>query len=145
LLATFRGAAPDVGRNPMEVLKRKAEPLDTEGVPEPLKSLIDKMSAPDPAARFQTAEELLAELGKELDEATVIVSRVRPVTHQPSGITAKPTLLKAPPKSTGGGTGLWVALGVLLIAGGGAGAYFGGLLDTVIGPRYPVADPYALI
>ena len=147
LLATFRGAAPDVGRNPMEVLKRKAEPLNTEGVPEPLKSLIDKMSAPDPAARFQTAEELLAELGKVPDEATVIVPRARPVTQPPSGTVTKPTLSKAPPKkaASGGGSGIWVALGVILIAGGGAGAYFSGALDSFLGPRYPVADPYALI
>jgi len=148
LLATFRGAAPDVGRNPMEVLKRKAEPLNTEGVPEPLKSLIDKMSDPDPAARFQTAEELLAELGKVPDEATVIVPRARPSTQPPGGTMTKSTLSKAPPKaatSSGGGSGIWVALGVLLIIGGGAGAYFSGALDSFLGPRYPVADPYALI
>jgi len=147
LLATFRGAAPDVGRNPMEVLKNKALPLNTEGVPEPLKSLIDKMSAPEPAARFQTAEELLAELGKVPDEATVIVPRARPVTQPPSGTITKPILSKAPVKaaSSGGGSGIWVTLGVLLIAGGGAGAYFSGALDSFLGPRYPVADPYALI
>ncbi|MEX0338792.1 MAG: serine/threonine protein kinase, partial [Arenibacterium sp.] len=39
LLANFRGRPPDVGNNPMEVVQRKGEPLDTEGVPEPLKSL----------------------------------------------------------------------------------------------------------
>ncbi|MEO0914706.1 MAG: serine/threonine-protein kinase, partial [Pseudomonadota bacterium] len=38
LLATFRGETPNIGRNPMEVIAKKNEPLDTEGVPEPLKS-----------------------------------------------------------------------------------------------------------
>ncbi|MBB4176089.1 serine/threonine-protein kinase, partial [Sulfitobacter noctilucicola] len=39
MLANFRGKSPDVGANPMEVVQKKNDPLDTSGVPEPLKSL----------------------------------------------------------------------------------------------------------
>ncbi|MCF6232420.1 MAG: serine/threonine-protein kinase [Rhodobacteraceae bacterium] len=60
LLANFRGAAPKAGNNPMEVVENKGKPLDTVGVPEPLKSLIDRMSAPVPDARLQSAEAVLA-------------------------------------------------------------------------------------
>ncbi len=59
LLAVFRGKPPDVGRNPMEVLRRKGEPLDTAGVPEPLRSLIDRMTDPDPDRRLQSAAAVL--------------------------------------------------------------------------------------
>ncbi|MEM8729672.1 MAG: protein kinase, partial [Pseudomonadota bacterium] len=59
LLANFRGAAPDLGANPMEVIQSKSEPLDTSGVPEPLKTLIDRMTAPDPDARFPSARAVL--------------------------------------------------------------------------------------
>ena len=48
LLANFRGAPPNIGKNPMEVVQRKSLPLDTEGVPEPLKTLIDRMTEPNP-------------------------------------------------------------------------------------------------
>ena len=100
LLANFRGAAPKAGNNPMEVVENKGKPLDTSGVPEPLKSLIDRMSAPVPGARLQSAEAVLAFLkapeigpgkiaGEGIDnDATVIV----PVRKPPS---SKP---KSPPK-----------------------------------------------
>ena len=77
VLATFRGKKPDMGRNPMEILQKKALPLDTEGVPEPLKSLIDKMSDPIPDRRFQSAAALLASLEPGLEERTVIAPRAR--------------------------------------------------------------------
>ncbi|WP_254695271.1 serine/threonine-protein kinase [Leisingera sp. NJS201] len=60
LLANFRGAAPKLGANPMEVVENKQKPLDTEGLPEPFKTLIERMCAPDPNARFQNAGEVLA-------------------------------------------------------------------------------------
>ena len=144
LLATYRGAKPDIGNNPMEVLKRKGEPLPTEGVPEPLKSVIDKMTRPLAAERYQNADELLAALGGDTSERTVIAPR-QPATGPAS--TQKPKVapkvqVRKPERSR---SGLWVALGVLLILGGGAGAYFSGYLDPYIGERLPVADPYSLI
>jgi hypothetical protein len=163
LLAAFRGASPNMGRNPMEVLQKKALPLDTTGVPEPLKSLIDRMTAPDPMQRFQTAEELLAALGDTPDEGTVIVPR-RPQTIPPTGAGVTPLTkpaTAATPQVTGvppsrpatataaaprkSRTGLYAVLALLVVAGAGAGGYLSGAFDTYLGPQIPVADPYALI
>jgi len=71
LLSTFRGKAPDMGSNPMEVVEKKSQPLDTAGVPEPLKSLIDRMTAPDPKDRLQSADAVLSMLKGELPSPIV--------------------------------------------------------------------------
>ncbi|MBY6058499.1 serine/threonine protein kinase [Leisingera daeponensis] len=152
LLANFRGAAPKLGANPMEVVENKQKPLDTDGLPEPLKSLIDRMCAPDPDDRFQSAGEVLefldnpdgGSLGDVLDapneDATIIVPQSSQPPPSPPASKAAP----AKPKKSGGG--LWATLAVLLLlGGGGAGAYFGGFLDGVLGPSYPEARPFSLI
>ncbi|MBC7737946.1 MAG: protein kinase [Candidatus Saccharibacteria bacterium] len=136
LLATFRGTRPDIGANPMEVLKKKALPLNTSGVPEPLKSLIDKMTQPDPAHRFQSADDLLAAIDHGMDERTVVVPRPKAVVPPPPQPTPKPT-----PAKRGAGGLIAVALAAVLGLGA-AGAYFGGLFNT--GPTLPVANPYLL-
>lgn len=156
LLANFRGAAPKLGANPMEVVENKQKPLDTSGLPEPLKSLIDRMCAPDPDDRFQSAGEVLAFLGspsggsgpaampeEPAEEATIIV----PQASRPAAGAAAPAPAAAKPRGTKAGRGgLWAALAVLmLLGGGGAAAYFTGLLDGLTGPSYPVARPYSLI
>ena len=146
LLATFRGAKPDIGNNPMEVLKRKGEPLDTQGVPEPLKSVIDKMTRPLPAERYQSAQALLSAIATpqaadpDLSDRTVIIPRAAPAPEKPK---VAPKVEVRKPQS--GRSGLWVALGVLLVLGGGAGAYLGGYLDQFTTPALPIADPYSLI
>lgn len=156
LLATFRGKAPDVGKNPMEVVQFKTRPLDTSGVPEPLKSVIDRMTAPDPAQRYQNADELIAALGDTVEEGTVIVPR-RTTTVPPPPVAkpsepavtgVPPTKAATPPapKSESKGRGGLVAvLALLIVAGGGAGLWFSGALDGLTGPRLPVAEPFALI
>ncbi len=154
LLANFRGAAPKLGANPMEVVENKQKPLDTDGLPEPLKTLIDRMCAPDPADRFQNAGEVLAFLdnpdGGSLDDlldapnedATIIVPKAsKPAPASPPA--SKPAPDKA--KKSGRG-GLWAALAILLLlGGGGVGAYFGGFLDSVLEPGYPEVRPYSFI
>ena len=141
LLATFRGAKPDIGNNPMEVLKRKGEPLNTDGVPEPLKSVIAKMTRPLAAERYQSAEALLTALGgPDISDRTVIAPRPPAARDKPK---IAPRVEVRKPKS--GRNGLWVALGVLLVLGGGAGGYFGGYFDQFMTPALPVADPYSLI
>jgi len=156
LLANFRGAAPKLGNSPMEVLQRKGDPLDTGGVPEPLKTLIDRMSDPDPERRMQSAAEVLAFLdapevgsaaagadedGATDDEATVIAPAVQ--APRPEGVPeSKAAQAPEPRKSRGG---LIAALVALLLVGGGAGGYVAGLFDGLIGPTYPVADPYTLL
>ena len=154
LLANYRGAAPKLGDSPMEVLRKKSERLNTEGVPEPLKTLIDRMTEPDPERRIQSAAEVLAFLDapeagaaedKDDDEATVIAPAAqRPgpekaPTHSVSGAASGP----APTRKSRGGL---VAAGLaLVLVAGGAGGYVAGLFDGLLGPRYPVAEPYRLV
>ena len=171
LLANYRGASPDVGSNPMEVVQRKSEPLKTDGVEEPLKTMIDRMTNPDPDKRFQTAREVLNFLDNPVvaeptapeddTDATVITPIARqpkeetdahpdPVPAPAKEPTAKPKRQTSPkpttkptePKSR---TGLYAGLAVLLIAAGGAGGYISGAFDSMLGPSYPVADPFALV
>lgn len=148
LLAVFRGAKPDIGNNPMEVVQRKSEPLDISGVPEPLASLISRMTAPNPDERFQTARELQTAFQRDagiqssapppsndLDDATVIAAPIsKKVGSSPSS---------GPEKKRSGGL-IAAGLAVVLVAGG-VGAYFSGAIDGLLGPRYPVASPYTLI
>ncbi|MDU9006178.1 serine/threonine protein kinase [Sedimentitalea todarodis] len=153
LLANFRGKSPDVGNNPMEVVKRKGERLDTADVPEPLKTLIDRMAAPEPDARFQSAAEVLAYLreheGETDPDATVIFPLPRTPTPKakpapenlPQSAPASAPAGAPPRKSLGGRVGLILVLALIL---GGVGGYFGGLFDGLVGPSYPVADPYQL-
>lgn len=153
LLANFRGASPDIGKNPMKVVQKKAEPLDADGVPEPLKTLIDRMAAPEPDARFQSADAVLAFLATpkaaaQTDpDATVIVPPPR--QPEPEVIVAprpKPQPSPAPTSRPARSVGSLVAiLLVILLAIGGAGGYMAGLLDGLFGPKYPIADPYSLI
>lgn len=153
LLANFRGKSPDVGNNPMEVVKRKGEPLDTTDVPEPLKTLIDRMAAPDPDARFQSAAEVLAYLreneGEADPDATVIFPAPRKPTPdakpEPQSVSRGAPVSEpasAPPRKSRGG--LVGALLVLALILGGVGGYFGGVFDGLLGPKYPVAVPYQL-
>jgi eukaryotic-like serine/threonine-protein kinase len=146
LLATFRGASPSVGKNPLEVIEGKSQPLDTNGVPEPLKSLIDRMTAPEPDARFGSAGELLAAIrgggsgaavgGPDDSDATVIAPR--PSAPKEPGQPAPPA---APEKKRGGV--LVPVLALVVVAAAGGGAYLAGLFDGITG-GLPRADPYTL-
>jgi serine/threonine-protein kinase len=153
LLATFRGKAPNVGNNPMEVVERKGQVLDTDGVPEPLKSLIDNMTVPDRNKRLSSASAVLEalrdpnslkNLGEEDDsDRTIIV----PLPSAGKSEPAKPSIAKQSPppaKKSGGGTLIPTVGGVALLAVG-AGLYFTGALDAVVGPKYPLADPFTLV
>ncbi|NNE52764.1 MAG: protein kinase [Sulfitobacter sp.] len=144
LLANFRGKAPDIGNNPMEVVKRKADPLNTDGVPEPLKSLLDKMTDPDPDKRYQSAAEILAALdqgtpagSEDLSDATIIA----PVAQKAKQSAPPP----APGKSAGAKKSRSVLVpviaGLVLVAALGA-AFMSGLFSSA--PNLPVADPYRL-
>ncbi len=148
LLATFRGSPPDMGRNPMEVIERKAQHLDTDGVPEPLKSVIDKMVAPDPNDRFQSASEVIAACSD--DPLADVAGMDALLSTPPSALPEKTVAPSVPPKKpakekkSGGGGLKWVVLVAVLI-GGGVGAYVSGALDSIIGPSLEIADPYTLI
>ncbi len=146
LLATFRGKPPESGNNPMEVVTRKAQPLDTSGVPEPLKSLIDQMTVPDRTKRLPNAAAVLDAIrrGPVADDPdrTVIVPRKAAAVQQvPKPGPLKPLSVKPEAKASGGRGGLLAVLALILVAVLGGGAYMAGLF----GPRFPVADPFILI
>ena len=167
LLANFRGKSPDVGANPMEVVQKKNDPLDTSTVPEPLKTLLDKMTAPDPNDRFQSMSEMLAFLDQDaadeaLDEATIVVPPPRssgdkvaepepapapvmapPEKKEPAKVTDNKPAAKPAEKKSGGSRGLIAAAVAVLAIGGGAAAYFGGFIGGGE-PAYPAVSPYLL-
>lgn len=148
LLATFRGQKPDMGSNPMQVVQFKSQPVNVDGVPEPLKTLIARMCDPDPDKRFQTAVEVLAAFNKVRghapvgDDATVIVPKqAGKSTNSKPGSRATGTGQKARNKR---GMLAIILLAGLLVAGG-IGGYFSGVFDGFTGSRLPVADPYILV
>ena len=152
LLATFRGKRPDPGANPMEVVQKKAQPLDTSGLPEPFRRLIDRLTAPDPAARFQSAEEVLRFIDADADEATVFAAIVAPPTApsapEPAPV-APPTVPPAPVTAVPapaprGRAGLWLALLLLALAGGGGAAWVSGVIPALMAPQLPEARPFTL-
>ncbi len=136
LLATYRGAPPDMGKNPMDVIRRKAAPLDTEGVPEPLKSLIDRMTEPDPEERFQTIGEVLTAI-----DPNYVVAAPRPVTVPPS--KPRPSVDPAPAPGRSAVSKL-AMLAALLLAVVVIGAQVSGLWPKLLATSLPVVDPFTL-
>ncbi|MES2666157.1 MAG: protein kinase [Pseudomonadota bacterium] len=156
LLATFRGKAPDSGSNPMEVVTRKAQPLDTSGVPEPLKSLIDQMTQPDRTKRLPNAAAVLEAIRRgavatednegEDSERTVIMPRkaAQPVPVRAAAQMPPPPVKPAPKAADAprqGRGGLLAAMALVVVAVLGGGAYMAGLF----GPQFAVADPFVLV
>lgn len=165
LLSTFRGAKPDMGRNPMDVVERKAQPLDVEGVPEPLRSLIARMAHPDPDKRFASAEALLAAFRdpdsmhasapggdvpeNEMGDATVVApagARRGDAEAAPGMADGKPGDAPATNEPAGKSRrGLAASVAaVVLVAAIGVGGYVTGFFEEFLGTGYPVADPYSL-
>ena len=120
LLATFRGRVPDVGGSPGEVVARKQQPLDTTGVPEPLRGLIDDLTQPDPARRPPNAAAVVAAIDghAEAGGAGGAGRRARAVAARGAG---------------GGAPGRWRA------------AWAAGVLDPLLGPSLPTVSPYTLV
>ena len=166
LLSTFRGEKPDIGTNPMEILKNKGEPLIVQGVPEPLRGLILKMSHPDPTQRFQSAQELLAVFKDPnilgalsqatqpvMDDATVMASAIMVAKPTPkdrdtnsSPLHQKMIPSELPPelKVKRKHSPFVIILCVVLFSLIGVGAYISGSLDKFFGPKYPLAEPFSI-
>lgn len=150
LLALFRGEPPSLGSNPMEVVETKQRPLVTTGLPEPLKSLIDRMCAPDPEQRFDSANAVLAYLSDELEDsakptpavekATIIV----PQTAASKQASTSPSASASTDVRRSSSPVKMIAAAVLLLAAG-IGGYVSGAFDSLLGPQHPIADPYNLI
>ncbi|MRH21087.1 serine/threonine protein kinase [Rhodovulum strictum] len=121
LLAAWRGEVPFLGTTPGEIVRRKQSPLDTEGVPEPLKGLIDTLTAPDPAARPADAAAVVARIDAAL----------------------KPRTRHAEPAPRARRGRAWLALPALAVVLGFA-AWALGLFDPLLRQKLPVASPYRL-
>ncbi len=130
LLAAYRGQVPFAGATPGEMVRRKQQPLDTTGVPEPLKGLIEWLTEPKLADRAPSAEAVVARLNVALR------------TQNQRGPKAAPNSnAKVVQKSRGGGLALWLVLPLVIVAGGAA-AYFTGQFDRFFPQTLPVAAPY---
>lgn len=131
LLAAYRGEIPFPGATPGEIVRRKQVPLDTSDVPEPLKGLIDWMSAPEINDRPASAQTLLDKIGQDL----------KPAKHQSRHAAARKRK-----ETTGGGAGrkLRKLFAVLAVASAVAGLYFSGLLNDYVKDPLPLAAPYRL-
>ena len=140
LLAAYRGEVPFAGATPGEIVRRKQQRIDTSGVPEPLKGVIDWLTDPDPAGRPQSAEDVVERLDAALKPVT---GRSKARGETPSrGATARTR--GAPAQKKGGGGWKWAAALVLLLGGGAGGAWYAGLLDRFLVEPLPVASPYTL-
>ena len=128
LLAGYRGQVPFGGSTPGEIVRRKQTKLDTEGVPEPLKGLIDWLSAPALADRAPSAEAVV----DRLDQALKPVSTRGGRKVATSGQAQK------------GRSGTLALLMVLLLGLLGGGAWYAGILGGPTAPPLPVASPYQL-
>jgi len=117
LLAAYRGQVPFSGSTPGEIVRRKQTKLDTEGVPEPLKGLIDWLSAPALADRPASAEAVVARLNQAL----------QPVSGRGKRQTLPPIEAAGQPRKGRGG--VFALLFVLLLGLAGVGAWTAGLFD----------------
>jgi serine/threonine protein kinase len=130
LLAAYRGQVPFSGSTPGEIVRRKQSKLDTEGVPEPLKGLVDWLSAPAIADRPASAEAVVARLNQAL----------QPVSGRGKRQSPPPVEVGARTRGRGG---TFALLLVLLLGLVGGGAWYSGLVDAWLNP-IPVASPYRL-
>ncbi|TCU24638.1 serine/threonine protein kinase [Rhizobium azibense] len=124
LLATFRGKVPDVGMSPGAVVRHKERRLDTSGVPEPLKSLIDDLTQPDPTHRPPSAAAVVREIGELLQAG----------------------LAKAQPDGSGTKSKwrAWLAILPLAVLAAIAGLWFFGVFQSLSPKTLPIATPYKL-
>lgn len=132
LLAAYRGQVPFGGSTPGEIVRRKQNKLDTEGVPDPLKGLIDWLSAPALTDRPVSAEAVVARLNQTLQPASTRGKRQ----------TEPQVENKAKTKGRGGSFAL---LFILLLGLAGAGAWTARLFDVPIEPETPIAAPYRMV
>ena len=127
LLAAFRGQVPFGGSTPGEIIRRKQTKLDTDGVPEPLKALVDWLTAPALADRAASAEAVVERLNHALKPPSTRGRRAPP----------------EPVEARKGRGGTLALLLVLLLGLVGGGAWYAGLMDPWLNP-IPVASPYRL-
>lgn len=104
LLAAWRRETPWLGTTPGEIVRRKQAPLDLDGVPEPLKGLIARLSAPRIEDRPADATAAVA----------VVDGLLKPLEKRSAGKSARrvPVLVLAgvPLLLAAVGVGIWALL-----------------------------------
>ncbi|MDK8874876.1 serine/threonine-protein kinase [Paracoccus sp. SSJ] len=128
LLAAARGEVPFAGATPGEMIRRKAEPLDVTGLPEPLAGLILWLSAPRIAERAPSAAAVVARLDALLKGAEAAPAR--------KGATPRPQQRRA-----GGGRGR-IGLILLVLAVVLTGGFFAA--RSLLVPDLPLVQPWRL-
>lgn len=147
LLAAWKGQIPFAGMTPGEMIRRKGQPLDTLGVPEPLKGLIDWLSAPALAQRAPSAAAVVDQVGRALGGTPGGRAPAETAATRAAGGT------RALPRSDLGGgkarkssgAGFLLAILVLMLGAAGGGAWYAGLIDEWLKPALPVVAPYTLV
>lgn len=129
LLAAYRGETPYLGTTPGEIVRRKQGALDTEGVPERLRSLIDTLADPDPAGRPNDAAAAVRLIDGLLDE-------------RKSGRGGGERRTSKKDKSTRRKSSMPLLLAGLAVAVLAVVGFF--LRDTLFGSPLPVVTPYTL-
>ena len=123
LLAAWRGETPFTGATPGEIIRRKQKPLDTEGVPDMLRGVVEALTAPNPTNRPTDADAAL----------DMIDAVLRPGQDTHNNIRKERSPSKAWPFATVGAACL----------GLGAAWYFG-VFDGLRRQPLPVAEPFTL-
>jgi serine/threonine protein kinase len=126
ILAAHRRDIPFLGTTPGEIVRNKAAPVDTSGLNDPLRELVDWLSAPDPNQRPQNAEEALVRLG----------SMLKPLEESGSGKKRKRERKKR--------SALFPILLTGIVGAAALGAWLSGALDDLFAPPLPLADPYEM-
>ncbi|HRO14313.1 MAG TPA: serine/threonine-protein kinase [Paracoccus sp. (in: a-proteobacteria)] len=133
LAAAARGEVPFAGATPGEMIRRKSEPLDVAGLPEPLSGLILWLAAPDLADRAPSAAAVVKRVEALLKGSSQPPARqpVRRNRGQGEDATAA--------KGGAGRRRAWLLglLAVLLLAG-----FF--LVRPLVWPVLPLAEPWRL-
>ena len=144
LLAAWKGQVPFAGMTPGEMIRRKQERLETGGVPEPLKGLIDWLAEPALAQRAPSAAAVVAQVGKALKGPAVERGRTAP----PTKVTTRASTRTGAAGSKRSGNGFVALILVVLLVVAGGGAWYAGLLQPIIqrltDTPLPVAVPYSL-
>ncbi|WP_299426039.1 serine/threonine protein kinase [uncultured Shimia sp.] len=120
LLAVWRGVVPDLGAMPAEIVRRKANRLNTEGVPDPLKELIDWTTNPAIEERPANATTAISWLDGKL---------------RPNQREETPARIQ---KSR------WRQIALMAVCGVGAGGVWLWNFD-VLTPKLPTASPYEFL
>ncbi|MEL7150210.1 MAG: protein kinase [Pseudomonadota bacterium] len=128
LLAVYRGETPFLGTTPGEIVRRKQSRLETEGVPEKLRGLIDRLTDPDPAGRPESAAAVAQIIEGLLEDRPARAGKPRTRVRGSEPARRRKTLP--------------VVLAGVLVVGVGLVGYL--LRDSLFAPALPTVSPYTL-